>query len=276
MTRYSLLVLFIGFLFLWTSTALSEDDFYDTTPYARLLKKFVNDKGRVSYKALQAHPEDLEQFLENLARTLPDRLEQASEEEQVAFWLNAYNAFTLKAILDHYPIRASFLKSLFYPKNSIRQIPGVWDKIRFPAARRDWTLDTIEHGILRKRFHEPRIHVALVCAAKGCPPLRQEPYRGFDLEQQLDDQVVRFLSDREKFRIDRKQSTIYLSSIFKWFGKDFVENYRPENGLEKFDEPIRAAVNFIQRYLDPEDRAYLLHDYYKIQFVDYDWSLNEQ
>src|SRR3990172_4988462 len=113
--------------------------------YAHVLRTYIDDRGMVDYKNLQ----------------------QGRDKKRIAFWINSYNALTLEAILNHYPIRPSVLKSLVYPQNSIRQIPGVWDELQFSVVGRAVTLNQIEHEFLRKEFNEPRIHFALVCASKG-------------------------------------------------------------------------------------------------------------
>ena len=141
---------------------------------------------------------------------------------------------------------------------------------------RAMTLDGIEHGVLRKEFHEPRIHMALVCAAMGCPPLRNEPYTGDRLGDQLDDQARRFLSNPAKFRIAANEGTVYLSSIFKWFGEDFVPGYGVEQGYGAHSAAQRAVLHFISGYLDKQEAERLSSGDYSISYLDYDWSLNEQ
>jgi hypothetical protein len=138
------------------------------------------------------------------------------------------------------------------------------------------TLDEIEHNVLRKEFNEPRIHMALVCAAMGCPPLRTEPYEGAKLDQQLNDQARVFLANPKKFRLDRGQGKVYLSSIFRWFGGDFVKNYGTDKAFPGFSPEERAVLNFLSQYLPAGDRDYLLKGKYTIAYLDYDWSLNEQ
>ena len=136
-------------------------------------------------------------------------------------------------------------------------------------------MDNIEHNTLRVDFNEPRIHVALVCAAISCPPLRNEPYRAEKLDAQLDDQVRKFLNRPHGFRIDQKEGRVYLSSIFKWFGKDWKQSYSAE---DKFtgNASERAVLNFVSNYLSPQDREYLAQGDYKISYLNYDWSLNQQ
>jgi len=244
--------------------------------YDKVLKTYVDDRGMVDYKGLKANRGPLDEFTASLSRLDPKVFDSWTDEEKIAFLINAYNALTLKAIVDHYPIEASLLKSLVYPKNSIRQIPGVWDKLTFRFMGRDMTLDGIEHGTLRANFNEPRIHVALVCAAKGCPPLRNEPYVGPKLDAQLDDQAAKFVKDRGKFRIDRDNNKVCLSSIFDWFGDDFVKTYGTDKEFSRFAEKERAVLNLIGRYVVPADRNYLLKGGFAIEYLKYDWSLNEK
>ncbi|MBI2818390.1 MAG: DUF547 domain-containing protein [Acidobacteria bacterium] len=138
------------------------------------------------------------------------------------------------------------------------------------------TLDGIEHEVLRKQFREPRIHVALVCAAMGYPPLRNEPFEGAKLEEQLADQTRRFLANPRKFRIDRSQRRVYLSAIFDWYGEDFVPLFGTEERFGGHGAAERAVLHFISRHLGEADRAYLERETYALEYLDYDWSLNEQ
>ncbi|MCI0447732.1 DUF547 domain-containing protein [bacterium] len=183
---------------------------------------------------------------------------------------------TLEVILLNYPNKSSYPRVLLFPKSSILQIPGVWSKFQFLIMGRKMTLNQIEHDTLRSKFNEPRIHVALVCAAKGCPPLRREPFVGSRLDEQLDDQAHRFLSNPMKFHVDRKEGTTYLSSIFKWFGKDFVKAYGTDRNFSGHSREERALLKFISRYLESEDRNFLDKQKYRIKYIKYDWSLNEK
>ena len=137
------------------------------------------------------------------------------------------------------------------------------------------TLDTIEHEILRKEFQEPRIHAALVCAAISCPTLRQEPYTGDSLNQQLDDQVRKWLSSAHGLKIDRAQNQVSISSIFDWFGEDWQAQYAAEETFAGSPKE-RAALNFISNYVSSEDKEYLVQGNYKLDYLTYDWSLNRQ
>jgi len=256
--------------------ATSADQAFSYDDYAAALKTYVDDQGMVDYQGLKGRHQQLDAFADALGRLDPKVYDGWDQGDKIAFWINAYNALTLEAILAHYPIKSSFTTSLVFPKNSIRQIPGVWDKLQFEVMGRKMTLDQIEHKTLRAQFNEPRIHMALVCAAMSCPPLRNEPYVGERLDEQLDDQTRRFLSNPQKFRLDRNQGRVYLSSIFKWFGEDFVKTYGTDEKFQGHSQAQRAVLNFISQYLDPISRAYLNSEKYDIAYLDYDWSLNEQ
>ena len=243
--------------------------------YAAALK-YVDEEGMVNYKALKAKRGKLDGFCRLIGNLDGEVFKKWNEQKQIAFWINAYNALTLKVIVDNYPIKAGLLKSLAYPKNSIRQISGVWDKVQFLVTGQKMTLNQIEHEVLRKKFTEPRIHVALVCAAMSCPPLRNEPYVGKKLNKQFDDQAGKFLSNRAQFRVDRKGKKVYLSKIFQWFGGDFEAKYKPEEGFAGHGRAAKSVLNFVSGYLPDQDAEYLRDGKYKVVYLEYDWSLNEQ
>jgi hypothetical protein len=252
------------------------DKAFNYDGYASVLKQYVDDTGMVDYKGLKAKPHQFQAFLAGMGKLNRKSFEKWTQQEKIAFWLNAYNAFTLKVLVDNYPIKSSFFRSRVWPKNSIRQIPGVWNKLKFKVMGKNYTLEHIEHKILRKEFDEPRIHVAMVCAAMGCPPLRNEPYLGGKLVKQLDDQIRRFLADPKKFKINREKNLLHLSPIFNWFSTDFVKKYAPKDKLGKHDKKASSVLNFVAAYLPDDERAYLLGGKFKIKHLKYDWSLNEQ
>jgi len=260
----------------WAQTQEETREPFDYGDYAEVLRIYVNEKGMVDYRQLKASPDKLLSHLHAVARLPRSRYQKWDDPAKIAFWINAYNGLTLKAITDNHPIKASFWRSRIYPKNSIRQIPGVWDEIEFAVMGQKKTLEQIEHKILRAQFNEPRIHMALVCAAMGCPVLRDEPYSGGQLNEQFDDQARDFLSDRRKLRIDRRKNVVYLSPIFKWFGQDFVRTYAPAQSLGRHDGETSAVLNFVAAYLDEVEKRYVRVGDFKVKYLDYDWSLNEQ
>lgn len=263
-------------IFIPTVGVDSTGENFSYSMYAKVLDGFVDGSGRVDYNRLKIERQNLDAFIRILADVHPVDFGTWSDEAQIAFWVNAYNALTLKVIIDNYPIKSSFLRSLSYPKNSIRQIGGVWDKITFSVMGEKYTLDQIEHQILRQKFSEPRIHMALVCASKSCPNLRQEPYEESNLDFQLETQIRTFLSYRKNYSIDWDKQTIYLSSIFKWFGEDFVDVYKPESGFSNANPKERAVLYFVSLHVPEEDKRYLEKGKYSIRYVKYDWSLNER
>lgn len=246
------------------STQQAADTPFSYDLYAEVLKRYVDDNGRIDYDALKENRESLDQFNQTFGAVPAETYAQWSDQEKIAFLINAYNAFTLQSIIDQTPMKAS-----------IRDIPGVWRIRQFDIAGERKTLDNIEHQTLRVDFNEPRIHMALVCAAISCPVLRTEPYTGAKLDEQLEDQVNQFLNSPQGFRIDRDQNKVYLSSIFQWFGDDWKASYTPENGFSGNDAE-RAVLNFVSQYMTPSDRTYLETGEYEIVYLDYDWSLNKQ
>ena len=237
---------------------------FDYQDYAEVLQTYVDKAGLVDYAGLQANRGQLDRFNQSLGAVTPETYAAWNEAEQIAFLSNAYNAFTLQSIIDQDPI-----------KDSIRDIRGVWNKRKFNVAGEEKTLDNIEHDTLRKDFNEPRIHVALVCAAMSCPPLRNEPYLAEKLDVQLDDQTAKFAQSGHGFGLDRQDNRVYLSSIFKWYGKDFIETYGVDNEFNG-NEQQRAVLNYFSTQLNPQYLQFLKQNEYKVKYLDYDWSLNKQ
>lgn len=245
--------------------------------YTELLKIYVDDEGYVDYKGLLRNRSKLHGFLDDMASISKREYDSWGDKEKMALWINAYNAITLKYILNNYPIKkGSFLSALRFPANSIRQISGVWDTLQSTVVGRAVTLGEIEHEILRKEFDEARLHVSIVCASGGCPPLRNEAYEASKLEEQLRDQSRKFLADSAKFRIERSRKEVHLTPIFDWFGQDFVSAYGTDTGFKGHGSKARAVLNFISQNVSENDARYLSGSSYTIKYQDYDWSLNER
>jgi hypothetical protein len=218
--------------------------------------------GLVDYAGVR-QDQRLSQYLDQLAKINPEGL--PTRDEKLAFWINAYNAYTLKLVADDYPI-----KSIHDLGTGGRIIGWLlkrspWD-IRFAeVGGKDYTLNEIEHEILRPRFQEPRIHFAIVCAAVSCPPLRAEAYFPDRLGAQLDEQGRLFLADRRHNFFDLKRNRATLSPIFSWFKEDFGGD----------DESL---IRFVASFLDPSLARSLERDagQWMVDDTDYDWSLNDQ
>jgi hypothetical protein len=200
--------------------------------------------GGVNYKALKASPQALDRYIGSLTAVREHTFKTWSEAQQIAFLSNLYNAATLKLIVDHYPIKSiKEIGSLF---------KGPWDQPVVTLFGKTITLNRLEHGILRKDYDEPRLHMALVCAAKSCPPLRSEAYTADRLNEQFDDQSKTYLTSPSGLQLDRPRGEIRLSAIFKWYGGDFP-----------------SVTGFVSQYSGHKVTGL------KIRYIDYDWSLNE-
>jgi hypothetical protein len=233
----------------------------------------------VNYRALQASPELLDRYLESLASANPAHYTDWTREQKLAFYINAYNAYTLKAIIEHYPIVANpdVDAGGDYPADSIRQIPGVWDRLQWPLLGTQQTLDYMEHTVLRKILGEPRIHFVLVCASLGCPPLENRALTAADLDTRLDRAAHNYIYRDRKVQIDRQRKVVRLAQILRWFSEDFrVSNATARQLGEHFSGDLPGVLSWIHRYATPEDRAFLQGGDYRVMYLFYDWGLNEQ
>lgn len=273
--RMSIFLLSVFVLVSATRASEAEAGFsYDD--YASVLRAHVNEEGYVNYETLNESPETLEAFLQQIASLEYSAFETWPEPDQIAFWINAYNAYTLKAIIDHYPIEPSFFGQFRFPANSIRQISGVWDTLTWSVMGREMTLDQMEHGTLRRQHNEPRIHFAVNCASIGCPVLRNTPYTGDGLDEQLDEQVHAYLNRYIDFRLDRENKTVYLSKILDWYGEDFEQFASQNDDFAYLGEANRGTMNFLMPYLGESDQDWLRENRIRVRFIDYNWSLNTQ
>lgn len=230
---------------------------FDHSRYDAILKRHVK-AFRVDYASLKRDAE-FPVYLDALSNANPRAL--GSRQEQIAFWINAYNAFTLKLIIDHYPVKSiADISALGKLTAFFGDSP--WKREFFSVGGEKLSLDKIEHDILRGTFKEWRAHFALNCASISCPPLRNEAYVGHRLDAQLDEQARNFLNDALRNVIDLPSKTLYLSKIFDWYQDDFV---KAAGSLQKF----------LARYVDDDLREKLLTETFKIEFLDYDWGLNE-
>jgi hypothetical protein len=229
----------------------------DHSAFDSLLVRHVTD-GWVDYDAFQAAP-SFAGYLASLEQARPEALDEAS---RLAFWINAYNAFTIQLVNSK------------GERDSIRNInktlgliagKGPWQEPIVRAAGRAWTLDQVEHEIIRKHYQEPRIHFALVCAAVSCPPLRNEAYTGARLDAQLAHQARRFLLEEPaKNRVDVAGGVLYVSPIFDWYKADFGGSDEAVGRYVAAFHPAGPA------------RELLLTARFKLVTTEYDWTLNDR
>ena len=220
----------------------------DNSLYGELLKKYVRD-GKVDYAGFKTAEAKLDRYLKILENVDPGRL---SRNQQFAFYANAYNAWTIKLILSGYPGVTS-IKDL----GSLLKSP--WKKKIVRIDGKVISLDHVEHEILRPRYKDPRVHFAINCAAKSCPPLRPEPFNGNILGRQLDDSTRSFINDPKSYRLEGNE--LYVSRIFKWFSEDFNDDV--------FGFFLKYTAGNLKKELKANS------DRIKVNYLPYDWSLNE-
>ncbi len=264
--RTGLITLLLGLTLTAPSPAAQDFDHTHST-YTAILKAHVTS-GRVDYQALSAEPRMLTRYLDTLATVSEQQFLTFTEAQQLAFLFNLYNAATLKLVVDHYPVKSI--------KDIGSWFKGPWNQPVVRLFGTTITLNNLEHELLRKDYTEPRLHLALVCAAQGCPPLRSEAYTAEKLNAQLNNQARTFLGASTGLRIDRHTRTVYVSSIFKWYGKDFISIYTPGAGFAELNKIERAVAAFCSRYVSDQKRAYLMSGGYTVKYSAYDWSLNER
>lgn len=235
----------------------------------------VLDGGRASqvrYAGFARDRGELKAYLDALSGVSEAEFARWSKPEQIAFLINAYNAFTVEKILTRYPD----LKSI----RDFGKVFGNPFKDRFfRLLGRAASLDDIEHGRLRAQgvYDEPRVHFAVNCASIGCPMLREEAYVAARLEAQLEEQARRFLADRSRNRFDPQRGVLEVSKIFDWFKEDWTSGYR---GFDGRTPPIGSRERYFARYANlladaPQDRKLVEDGRAPLEFLEYDWTLND-
>ena len=241
-------------------------------PLDELLDLYVRD-GFVYYRALAGDRRKLDGYVAALDGPQARAVAKWPRDEQVAFWLNAYNAWVLRAAIDHYPVRGT---ASGYPANSLRQIPGMFDRTPRRVAGRSLTLDQIETTILSE-FKDPRLYLALGRGAAGSGRLRSEAYAGDRLGAQLDAVAKEFATGGTLLDIDEAVGVVGVTPILSWREKDFVAAYAGA-ALPVFAQrsPLeRALLAFVEPNLLPHERDFLHKNEFKLQFQPFDWTLND-
>ena len=216
--------------------------------FSGLLKKHVTTTGKVNYKGFIQDSTQLNRYLQLLSKNTP--APSWSGNDQLAYWINAYNAYTIQLVIRNYPLKS--IKDI----GSRIQIPFInspWDIKFIRLGKEVYDLNNIEHDILRSKFNEPRIHFAIVCASVSCPKLLNEAYEGSRINAQLEAQTIAFINDPTRNKITPNQAQ--LSSIFSWFKGDFTKQGN--------------LISFINKYSKVK-----LHQNAKITSLDYNWNLN--
>ncbi len=241
------------------------------------LGKYVNRDGMVDYKTLSRKKLELASLLEKFRGVNRNDYNSWSKDNKLAFWINAYNLELIKVIMENYPIESNRMLRLFWPPNSIKHIKGIWDEHKFIIMDEEFTLREIEQRFFQNDFSEPRILFAMSYASISGAPLRNEAYCGQNLSAQLDDQIKRFIAGSHAFKIDREKQTVSLSSLLNptWYGGRFVAKYSTDLKFKQQEPAVRAVLNFLTKYIPPQDIDYLETGNYTIGYLRYDWTLNE-
>jgi hypothetical protein len=249
---------------IFNSQAAFAAEGFDHSSFNRVLQKYVDDRGYVNYAGLKSDRGDLDGYVNELARTSPTNAPArfSSREAQLAYWINAYNAFVLKGVLDHYPIESV---------RDVHALYGFFWRIKFTAGGQKMSLRSLENKILREKYREPRIHFAIVCASEGCPRLAREAYIPSRLDEQLDLQARKFINEDRNVKFDGAR--LQLSKIFDWFSDDFTAQ---QAGNQKQADK-KKVTDYLRRYLTPERLKELekLREP-RIDYFEYDWRINDQ
>jgi hypothetical protein len=217
--------------------------------WSSLLKDAVSQDGRFNYNLIIEKRDSFESYLSLLRSNHPDT-SNWNREEQLAYWINAYNAFTVKVIIENYPLYS--IKDL-NKTISIPFVNTIWDLEFIDIESVNYSLNDIEHSILRSKFDDPRIHFAINCASFSCPNIRNEAFTAEKLSKQLDEQARIFINDRSKNLLGIKKAS--LSKIFLWYQMDFTNN--------------TSLIEYLNKY-----STVRIHENADISYMDYDWRLN--
>lgn len=226
-------------------------------------------RGLIKYADWQKDTKNLDLYLNSISVLNEKEFEKFSANEKEAFWINAYNACAIKAVLRNYPFKQT---NKYNPANSIQQVDNFWEKEKFKVLGQEHTLYDIEHAILRKQFacHDPRVHFAVVAAAKGSPEMPNSAYQGSKLDLQLEDSIDGFMARKENLTIDPSKKLIRVSQIFKWFPLDFSEaaHMEKKNPPPSDDEIVLAYLKIKYPNVIPKDTT-------RVVYSSFNWELNE-
>jgi len=256
-----------GVILLFASTVEAAFD-HSHAQWDALTKKYVvwlpgGHASQVDYGGFKADRKELKSYLDGLSAVTQSEYDGWKKPEKLAFLINAYNAYTVELILTEYPN----IKSI---KELGSLITSPWKKRFFSLLAKPRSLDDVEHGMIRAPgvFDEPRIHMAANCASIGCPALRSEAFVAARLDAQLEDSVVRFLSDRSRNRFKPQNGRLEVSKIFDWYGKDFAAK---SGSVEAW------LAQYADKFADePRDQQTIRDKKAKLEFLDYDWALNKR
>ena len=235
----------------------------------RVLRRFVDEEGRVDYRALKKDDADLQAYYAQVAAYSPDSHPDLfpARADRLAYWINAYNAAVLVNVLRHYPIAGVTQVKAPAPLFFMPERSGFFYFHRLLFGGRALNLYNLEHDLIRARFADPRLHFALNCASAGCPRLPRRAFSADGLDAELEGETRRFLAEERNFRLDDAGRTVYLSALFDWYEEDFLAPLPPGS----------TVLDYIAPYLDGETAGRLRGATgYALHYLPYDWSLNDR
>lgn len=264
LTYLSKILSFLIFSHFLIPIALALTEPYDHSGWDQFLGSIVNNEGAVNYEAVKKDPEPLNRYLAQLEQINLRDYDTWPREEKLALWLNAYHAGVIQVVVEKYPV------------SSIQDIPGVWEAVAVKLGGGGFSLNQIRSEQLIAGFGDEKIHLALACGAKSCPPFRSEAFTGPRVEGQLFQITREFVNDPNFVRMTPGKREILLSRIFKWYAKDFILDFgNANNDLEILPEEA-AVVSFVAYYLqDIEKSEFLESGQYGIKYLLFDWELHE-
>ncbi len=235
MTKISTFICMLSFVAIQAQTSIFDS----------LLQKNVDKTGRVDYQSLKNNETLLDNYLAYIQNNEPTK--DWSSNKKKAFWINTYNAYTIKIILNNYPLKS--IRDIKIDGKTAWKIPFV------KVGQKRYTLDQIEHEILRKKFNDPRIHVGINCASVSCPRLWNFAFTEDNIASSLDNLMKEFINYTTRNKISKKN--VALSEIFNWFSKDFIKN--------------GTIISYLNTYA-----AIKISEKASIKYLTYDWSLNKK
>ncbi len=259
-------------------------DFHDK--FAHIFAKYVDKNGLVKYNKLRRIKFKLPQLQRIFANLDPNEYNSWTEQDQLAMWINAWNIQMFRILVQYYPVEDNRYKHImWWPADSIRHInKRLGDDIegikrqKITVMDEEFTLLMIEQKILRDKFAEPKVFLAISQGCLGGPPLRQEPYYGYKLQQQLEEQIKKFVKQKSTFDINRNNKTVTISALFlpkEMYGNDFIKKYGTDKKHKDQPTEIRAILNFMTPYLNAQQREFLEREIFKVNFRTYNWKIND-
>ncbi len=229
------------------SATASARDVIDHGPFDEVLSSYVNAEGQIDYEGLKKSEGDFAKF-QAYVEAVAKADVKGSKKARLAFYLNAYNAMVIHSVINHLPTK------------SVMKVDGFFKKEKHRVAGKKMTLDHLEHKVIRPTFKDARVHFALVCAAKSCPPLKKKAFTEKNVERMLEKNTKAFIPRATK--VDKESRRVTTSQLFNWFKKDFVAD----------EGSVKA---YLARYI-PEHAEFLAKGEYEVKFSRYDWALNSQ